>query len=80
MARYFFDVHGGTNFQRDDEGTEIVGDDAAVQAAARSAAELGTGRLARGDTRDAVVEVRDKHGRRMCTVTASMKIGWHVSS
>jgi len=77
MARYYFDVHDGTDFQRDDEGTEIGGDDAAVQAAARSAAEIGTSQLARGDTSDVVIEVRDEHGRLMCTVTASIKILRH---
>lgn len=80
MARYFFDVHDGTDFQRDDEAIEIDGDDAAVQAAARSAAEIGTARLARGDTQDAIVKVRDRHGRRICTVTASMQIDRHASA
>jgi hypothetical protein len=80
MARYFFDVHDGTDFQRDDEGTEFDSEDTAMQAAARSAAEIGTGRLAKGDTSDVVIRVRDEHGRRMCTVTASMKIDRHGSS
>lgn len=80
MARYFFDVHDGADFQRDDEGTEFNSADAAVQAAARSAAEIGTGRLSKGDTNDVVIQVRDEHGRRMCTVTASMKIDRHGSS
>lgn len=80
MARYFFDVHDGTDFQRDDDGTERGSDEAAVQTAARSAAEIGTGQLARGDTRDVVIRVRDEHDCRICTVTASMKIDWHGSS
>jgi hypothetical protein len=49
-----------------------------VHGAARSAAEIGTGRLAKGDTSDVVIEVRDEHGQRVFTVTASMKIDWHV--
>jgi hypothetical protein len=52
--------------------------DAAVQGAARSAAEIGTGRLAKGDTSDVVIEVRDEGGQRVCTLTASMKINWHI--
>jgi hypothetical protein len=80
MACYFFDVHDGMDFQRDDEGTEFASEDTAMQAAARSAAEIGTGRLAKGDTSDVVIEVRDEHGWRMCTVTASMKIDRHGSS
>jgi hypothetical protein len=80
MARYFFDVHDGSDFQRDDEGTEFGSADAAVQAAIHSAAEIGTDRLARGDTSDVIIQVRDGHDRRMCTVTASMKIDRHGSS
>ncbi|NBJ13485.1 DUF6894 family protein [Microvirga arsenatis] len=41
MARYFFDVHDGAYFQRDDEGTALDGEKAAVQSASRSAAEIG---------------------------------------
>ncbi len=78
MARYYFDVYNGADLQRDDEGSEFDGLDAAVQGAARSAAEIGQGRLARGDTSDVVIEVRDERGQRVFTVTASMKIDWHA--
>ncbi|MBM6583048.1 hypothetical protein ILT44_22850 [Microvirga sp. BT689] len=79
MARYYFDVHDGAQGVRDDDGAEFDSLDAAVQAATRSAAEIGTGRLGRGDTRDVVIEVRDERGQRICTVKASMEIEWHVS-
>ena len=46
MARYYFDIHDGAQSVRDDEGAEFDSLDAAVQAATRSAAEIGTGRLA----------------------------------
>jgi hypothetical protein len=65
---------------RDDEGTEFDDPDAAVQATARSAAEIGTGRLAKGDTSDVVIEVRDERGQRVCTVRASMTIEQHLPS
>lgn len=78
MARYFFDIHDGAQSVRDDEGSEFDSLDAAVQAAARSAAEIGTGRLAKGDTSDVVIEVRDEQSQRVCTVKASMDINWHV--
>jgi hypothetical protein len=51
-----------------------------VQAAARSAAEIGTSRLAKGDTSDVVIEVRDEQNQRICTVTASTRIERHGPS
>ncbi len=80
MAGYYFDVQNGRPLVRDDEGAEFDSLDAAVQAAARSAAEIGTSRLAKGDTSDVVIEVRDEHNQRVCTVTASMQIKRHGPS
>jgi hypothetical protein len=79
VARYYFDVQNGKPVVRDDEGPDFDSLDAAGQAAARSAAEIGTDRLAKGDTSDVVIEVRDERGHRVCTVKASMEIEWHVS-
>ena len=79
MARYYFDILDGAQVMRDDEGAEFDSLDAAVQAAARSAAEIGQGRLARGETSDVVVEVRDERSQRVCTIRASMESDWHVS-
>ncbi len=54
MAHYYFDIH---------DGAELDSLDAAVQGAARSAAEFGTGRLARVDTSDVAIERSgDGHG------------------
>jgi len=80
VARYYLDIQNGQPHVRDDEGAEFASLDAPVQAAARSAAEIGTGRLARGDTSDVVIEVRDEQNQRVCTVTASMQIDWHGPS
>jgi hypothetical protein len=80
VARYYFDVQNGKPPVRDDEGAEFDSLDAAVQAAARSAAEIGTSRLAKGDTTDVVIEVRDEQNQRVCTVTASMRIDRHGPS
>ena len=79
MARYYFDVHHGAQRLHDDEGSEFTSLDVAMQAAARSATEIGTNRLAKGDYSDVVIEVRDERGQRVVTVTASMKIDRHVS-
>jgi hypothetical protein len=79
VARYYFDILDGAQVARDNEGAEFDSPDATVQAAARSAAEIGQGRLARGESSDVVVEVRDERGQRVCTIRASMEIDWHVS-
>ncbi len=79
MARYYFDIQNGKPPVRDDEGAEFDSLDAAVQAAARSAAEIGASRLAKGDTSDVVIEVRDEQNQRVCTVTASMRVERHGS-
>jgi hypothetical protein len=77
VARYYFDVHEGGQILQDDVGTEFDSLDAAVQGAARAAAEIGTGRLATGDFSDVIIEVRDERNQRVCTVTASTKIDRH---
>jgi len=77
MARYYLDIHDGERFVRDGEGSVFDSLDAAVQGAARSATEIGQSWLARGDTSDVVIEIRDERNRRVCTVTASMRIDRH---
>jgi UDP-N-acetylglucosamine pyrophosphorylase len=77
VPRYYFDILNGMDSVYDDDGAEFNSLDAAVHAATRSAAEIGTGRLAKGDTRDVVIEVRDKRNQRVCSVTASTKIKLH---
>jgi hypothetical protein len=79
VARYYLDIHDGAQLVRDDEGSEFDSLDGAMQAAARSAAEIGTSWLARGDTSDVVIEVRNEQNQRVGTVTASMVIKQHVS-
>ena len=77
MARYYFNFYQGAELVRDGEGTELDSVDTAVQVATHSAAEIGTGRLAKGDVSDVVIEVRNEHNQRVFTVTASMRIDWH---
>ena len=79
MARFYFDVHDGADLARDDEGSEFDSLGAAMRAATRSAAEVGTNQLVKGDPSNIViiVEVRDEQNQRFCTVTASMKVDWH---
>ena len=77
MARYYFDVMNEKQIARDDEGSEFNSLDTTVQGATRSAAQIGTDRLAKSDTSHVVIEERDEKDQRVCTVTASMKIGQH---
>ena len=77
MARYYIDIRDGEQLVRDDEGLEFDNPGAAMRAAARSATEIGTSKLAKGDTSDVVIEVGDEQDQRIVTVTASMKIEWH---
>ena len=78
MSRFHFDVQDKGNILADDEGAEFESMDAAVHAAAQSAAEIGTGRLAKGDFSDVVIEIRDEQNQRVVTVRASMKIDQHA--
>jgi hypothetical protein len=78
VARYYFDIQERAQVVHDDEGAEFDSLDAAIQGAAHSAAEIGTGRLAKGDTSDVVIAVRDEGGERVVTVTASMTIDRHT--
>ena len=80
VPRYYFDILNGMDGVHDDDGAEFDSLEAAVHAATRSAAEIGTGRLAKGDLRDVVIEVRDKRNQRVCTVTASMTVERHTPS
>jgi len=77
VARYYFDIHDGAEFVRDEEGFEFDNLEAAVQAATHSAAEIGQDRLVKGDFSDVVIEVRDEHYQKVLTVTASMRINRH---
>ena len=80
IARYYFDVLNVKKLVQDDEDSEFDSLDAAIQGAARSAAEIRTDPLARCDTSHVVLEVRDEQDQRVCTVTASMKIDRHDQS
>jgi hypothetical protein len=80
VPRFYIDVWQNGEVISDDDGYDFESLDAAVHAGARSAAEIGTSRLVRGDTSDVVIQVRDELSQQVCTVTASMKIDQHASS
>jgi hypothetical protein len=78
LARYYFDIQNRAQVVPDDEGTEFDSLDAAVHGAARSAAEIGTDRLVKGDTSDVVIEVRDEGGQRVCTAVLHGSVRGHT--
>jgi len=80
MACYYFGIHNGAQSVQDDEGVEFDDLDAAVQAAARSAAEIGANRLTKGDASDVIIVVGDEQNQRVCTIRASMEIRRHFPS
>jgi hypothetical protein len=75
VARYYFDIQDGAQSLRDDDGSEFDSLDAAVQAATRSAAEIGTGRLSRGDTSAVVIEC----GMSAASESAPSKHRWRTN-
>jgi predicted regulator of Ras-like GTPase activity (Roadblock/LC7/MglB family) len=77
MVRFYLDIHDGAQLARDDEGSEFASLDAAIQGAVLSAGEVGRNKLAKGETSDIIVEMRDEQNQRVCTVTASMKVELH---
>ena len=64
MARYYFDFREGKDLFRDNEGTELPGDEAARQEAAQTLAGIMRDAMPAGAMRrDMSLEVRDESGR-----------------
>lgn len=74
MPRFYFDLREGANFIRDDEGLECDSLEVAEREAATAAADIARERLLTRAARGVTVEVRNDHGERVLTVTASMEI------
>ena len=62
---------------RDDAGSAFDSLDEALQGATPTAAEIGTGRRAKGYVSDVAVEVRNEREQRLVAVTASIRIDRH---
>jgi hypothetical protein len=74
MPHFYFDVREGERFAPDDEGTEFDSLEAAEHEAACAAAEIGRGRLPKGDAREVTIEVRNEHRQRVLTIKVSMEV------
>ncbi|MBL0408222.1 hypothetical protein JKG68_30530 [Microvirga aerilata] len=79
MPRYYLNFRNFSHSVHDDEGTEFANLYAAVQGAVRSAAEIGMGQLARGNSGGGVIAVLDERNEPVFTLTASMGIDWHIT-
>jgi hypothetical protein len=74
MAKFFFDIREGQRFIVDEEGLEFPDVAAAEYEAATAAAEIGRDLLPKGDLRSVMVEVRNQHGQRVATATATLHV------
>jgi len=72
MPLFYFDVREGSTFIDDEDGIEFPDLDKAEQEAIQAVVSIGKDRLPRGDTRDVTVEVRDKDGKRVLTVSVAL--------
>ena len=74
MPRYYFDIHDGAQFARDETGVELDDINAARQEAARTLGELAREILPDGDRREVVIEVKDETGQRVLVAKLSVSI------
>ena len=74
MPRYYFDVHQGDKITHDDTGLELDGIDAARERLTKGLCDLVPDLLPDGDQTGAVIEVRDKTGRRVLAATLFISI------
>lgn len=63
MPRYFFDIHDGQGFHRDDFGDEFDGLDDARQQCQALLPDVARDELPDGDLREISCDVRDETGR-----------------
>ena len=63
MPRYFFDVHDGQGFHRDDVGDEFDGFDEARTQAQALLPDIARDELPDGDLHEISCDVRDETGR-----------------
>ena len=74
MPCYYFDIHDGAQFARDETGVELDGINAARQEAARALGELAREILPDGNRREVVIEVKGETGQRVLVAKLSVSI------
>lgn len=63
MPRYFFDLHDGSNFVKDDQGFDLADRDAVRERLARLMTKIARGITASSDRQDFFAIARDEHGQ-----------------
>ena len=72
MPQFHLDVHEGSCFWPDDEGSEFADLDAAEHEAIVTVISIGRELLGNGNERAVTVEVRDDQGERVTAVTMTV--------
>ena len=72
MPRFYLDVHEGSGFWPDDEGSEFADLEAAEHEATLTAVSIGQELLPNGNECAVTVEVRDDQGERVTAVTMTV--------
>jgi hypothetical protein len=71
MPRYYFDVHDGKRFTRDDTGLELAGIEAAKTQASKALPDITRETMPDGNRRDYTIEVRGETGRLVLRLSLS---------
>jgi hypothetical protein len=74
VPRYYLDLREGELLLTDEEGLEFDSLDAAEYETARTAAQIWSDRLLKGNPRDITIEVRNEHDQQVLTATISMRV------
>ncbi len=76
MARFYFDIDDGEQFEPDEQGEECGDAQAARDMALRVVTDIAREKLPDGSRRDLVAHVRDETGRVLLRATLSLTAEW----
>ncbi|WP_262266330.1 DUF6894 family protein [Microvirga yunnanensis] len=76
MHRFYFDIHDGERFTRDEVGSLCQGRKAMRDAAIKVLPDIARDELPDGDRRDFMVEVRNEDGHYLFRATLSLAAEW----
>ncbi|MFC0408776.1 DUF6894 family protein [Roseomonas elaeocarpi] len=76
MPKFFFDIHDGEHYRRDQEGSELTDGEAARREALAVLPDIARDRSPGDNRRDFIVDVRDETDRLVFTATLSLMARW----